>query len=150
MKKYHIVNLQFETDVLFSEPQKLGLDAYTMIYPDKANIGEELISLNFVEYTKKAMEEMQMTPEEFLEYAKNVFFATGKNPDSIKKRAILGKEIQSQIINKTIPKPIMLETGIFKLNSGIYVVYGIESQEEMDKQEVERITLSVLNSLQEI
>lgn len=150
MKKNHIFNLQFETDVLFSEPKKLGLDAYSLIYPDNVNLGKEQISLNFVEYTKNAMESMQMTPDEFLEYAKNVFFSTGKNPDSIKKRTILGNEIQSQIINKTIPKPTVLETGIIKLNSGIYVVYGIESEAEMDKQEVERITLSVLNSLQEI
>lgn len=74
MPEYQIFNIRFETQEVFSEPEKLGLDALLMRYPHDADFQNALFSVIFVLYPEAARESMQMSDEEFLEYAKITFF----------------------------------------------------------------------------
>ena len=147
MNTYQIFELELRSSLNFSQPQSLGVDALIMNYPSNASIDEVLLSLGFVKYTSEAHEAMQMNSDEFLEYAKISFFGTGSNAESNKSRNILGKEIQTQILQKKIPKACTLEIGIIPLENNEFIVLGFEISETMNKEEAEKVYLDIISNL---
>jgi hypothetical protein len=88
-----------------------------------------------------------MNADEFWEYAKLTFMATTKKPQSYNSHIILEQTVQTQVIKKSIPKTMFLETGIFKLPNDEYIVFGIEISEEHFDESVQKSFAKMLSNL---
>ncbi len=150
MPEYQIFNIRFETQEVLSEPEKLGLDALIMRYPHDVDFQNALFSVIFVLYPEAARESMQMSDEEFLEYAKITFFANGGQSDETQTRMIIGKPVETQILKKVIPQPDILETGIVSLTNGESLVFGFKRSEAFYPDTTEEMISKILTSITEI
>lgn len=145
-----IFNLSFETEEKLSDPQNLGIDAEIFIYPPDSELGSAMFSASFVLYPEIARESMQMSNEEFLEYAKATFFGTGAQGIESKAFQTLGKNIEMQFIKKSIPSPGMLGCGMVSLSNGDLLVTGFEWKNSFDMAKAEKMISEILGSLKEI
>lgn len=144
-----IFNLSFETEEKLSGPQNLGIDAELFIYPHDSDIGAAMFSAGFVLYPQIARESMQMSNEEFFEYAKATFFATGGKASESKTIYTLNKPIEMQCVKKSIPSPGILESGMVCLNNGDLLVIGFEWKVTFDIDKAEKMISEILGSLKE-
>ncbi len=133
-----------------SEPEQAGLDAMSMHFPHDEDFQNTKFSVMFVLYPQMAKDAMQMSNEEFLEYAKVTFFASGGNADKTNQRTILGNSVETQIINKIIPVAYMLEIGIVPLSNGDGVVLGFDKKEGFSHEDYEKTIIEITESLKEV
>ena len=150
MNTYQVFNFQFLTSIRMSEPEQVGLDAMDMHFPHDAEFQSRTFSVMFVLYTQMAKEAMQMSNEEFLEYAKVTFFGSGGSAESSKTRTIFGKSVETQIIHKIIPATTLLEVGIVSLEKGDAVVIGFDMKDGLSMDEYEKTILEITESLKEL
>jgi len=143
---YKVFEIEFETIFEFTEPEKLGVDALILNSYNSSKT-DIMFSIIAVKYTKIAQEQMQMNSTEFWEYAKLTFMATTKKPLSYNNHVILGQNIETQVIKKSIPKTIFLETGIFEIPNGEFIVLGIETVEEYYDETVQLVFSKMFNCI---
>jgi len=144
-----VFNFQFLTSIRMSEPEQVGLDAMSMHFPHDADFQNTSFVVMFVLYPQIAKEAMQMSNEEFLEYAKVTFFASGGSAENTKTRTFFGKSVETQIINKSIPVDSVLEVGIVPLENGDAVVIGFDMKDGFSIDEYEKTILEITESLKE-
>ncbi len=149
MNSNQVFNLTFQTGEKLSGPQTLGIDAELFIYPHDSDIASAMIFVSFVLYPQMARESMQMSNEEFFEYAKATFFATGGKVSESKTLETLVKSIEMQRVKKSIPSPGILESGMVSLNNGNLLVIGFEWKESFDNDKAEKMLAEILESLKE-
>jgi len=150
MNTYHVFNVQFSTEIKLSEPQSLGLDALIMKYPHIADDKSALFSVIFVLYPQIAKEAMQMSDDEFLEYAEITFFGSSGQSgqaDLTACRNVLGATVESRIVEKCFPDNKYRETFIVALDNGDSLVIGFEKHEQCSMSVYEQATAEILNSL---
>jgi hypothetical protein len=145
-----VFNFQFLTSIQMSEPEQVGLDAMDMHFPHDADFQNRKLSVMFVLYPQMAKEAMQMSNEEFLEYAKVTFFGSGGSAESSKTRTIFGKSVETQIIHKIIPATSVLEVGIVPLSNGDAIVLGFDMKEGLSFDEYEKTITEITESLKEV
>jgi hypothetical protein len=145
-----VFNFQFLTSIQMSEPEQVGLDAMDMHFPHDADFQNRKLSVMFVLYPQMAKEAMQMSNEEFLEYAKVTFFGSGGSAESSKTRTIFGKPVETQIIHKIIPATSVLEVGIVPLPNGDALVLGFDMKEGLSFDEYEKTITEITESLKEV
>lgn len=150
MNPNHVFNLIFETTEKLSGPQNLGIDAELFIYPHDSDFASAMFSVSFVLYPQIARESMQMSNEEFFEYAKATFFGTGAQSTESKTFQTLGKTIEMQLLKKSIPSPGMLGCGMVSLSNGDLLVTGFEWKNSFDMAKAEKMISEILGSLKEI
>jgi hypothetical protein len=148
MNKYQVFQIQFQSALQFSGPEKQGLDAMAFSYPAGANYSQVEFSVMFILYPAEAREAMQMSDPEFLEYARITFLANGGMPDDLKLRKVDGRSIEFQVTRKAIPMPGIQEAGIIALPDGYSLVIGFDISEKYSKEEAEALVTEVLESLE--
>ena len=62
--RYISQGLSFETPVLFSSPSKLGVDAWSLVFPAQAAPGKEDFEIVLVSFSKSALALQKMTEKD--------------------------------------------------------------------------------------
>jgi len=141
--------LSFETPVLFASASKLGVDAWSLVFPAQAAPGKEDFEIVLVSFSKSALALQKMTEKDLVDYVKITFLAAGKKSGKNKTRRLLGVSTMGEICETSIPKPSLIEAYPLTLKDGSKVVFSFKYRKNMDAGQAESIMGKVAETLKE-
>lgn len=143
-KRHQVFELTFETENFVSTPEKLGLDAIMLSWPETECA---LISMCIVQFSKAMQHDTQMSNAELLQYAKTTFLGTSKIAVETKQRTILGVPSIGEIILSKIPIPSQLEIHFFETSSGTKYCVAFRTHLENEINSPDAIIAAILESI---
>lgn len=144
-----LFGVTLQTEVQFSAPQKVGLDAFSLVYPAAAKPDAVGLEIILVRMDAEMQQQMGGADRELLEYGKTVFLGiTGKPKESIM-RQFAGKPVKGELHESAIPRPSRAEIYLISLKNGAKLMISFRSFAKMKAGEAEGITSQAAKTFKE-
>jgi hypothetical protein len=139
----------FSTDIPFSSPQDIGMDAVALTNPPESAPGQALFEITLVAVPKDMLESFGNNPAEVLGYVKSSFLATAKPAERTVERTFLGAPVAGEAQGLNIPKPADLEVYYVPLSRGGGMVVAFSTDPSLDQSQAETTKEMVASGFRE-
>jgi hypothetical protein len=141
----------FSAPETFSEPQKAGMDAVTLIQPADAAPGSGRMELTLVAIPKDMREGMGMkSDDEVASYVKSTFLGTSKPAERTVERAFMGKKVAGSVQNVKIPRKAELTLYLIPLSGGDTLALGFLSDASVPPEEAKGVFETISRTFREV
>jgi hypothetical protein len=141
----------FSAPETFSEPQKAGMDAVTLIQPDTAAPGSGRIEITLVAIPKDMREGMGMkSDDELAGYVKSTFLGTTKPAEKTVERTFLGKKVAGGVQNVKIPRKAELTLFLIPLSGQDTLALALVRDASVPADEAESVLATISRTIAEI
>lgn len=140
----------FSTDIPFSSPRDIGMDAVALTNPPESAPGQALFEITLVAVPKDMLESFGNNPAEVLGYVKSSFLATAKPAERTVERTFLGAPVAGEAQGLNIPKPADLEVYYVPLSGGGGMVVAFSTDPSLDGNQAESVKTKITSSFREV
>ncbi len=141
----------FSVPTAFSEPQKAGLDAVTLIQPDTAAPGSGRLEITLVAIPKDMREGMGMkSDDELAGYVKSTFLGTAKPAERTVERTFIGRKVAGGVQNVKIPRKAELALFLIPLSGEDTLALALVRDASVPADEAESVLATISRTLAEI
>jgi hypothetical protein len=141
------LGVSFQIPQGFSKPEKSGVDSYSLTLPATAKPGGEQMTIVLVAITKEMQESSKMTDQETVNYVKAVFLGAGETKGKTKKRSFLGKPVEGEVMETSIPTPSVTELYMLKLSGKGKLAVAFKYDKKMGASKAEEVMTLVSRTL---
>ncbi len=150
-RKHEWWKAAFSVPAAFSEPQKAGMDAVTLIQPETAAPGSGRLEITLVAIPKDMREGMGMkSDDELAGYVKSAFLGTTKPAERTVERTFLGKKVAGGVQNVKIPRKAELTLFLIPLSGADTLALALVRDASVPADEAESVLATISRTLAEI
>ncbi len=139
----------FSTDIPFSAPQDIGMDAVVLTNPPESAPGQALFEITLAAVPPDMLESFGNNPAEVLAYVKSSFLATAKPAERTVERTFQGAPVAGEAQGLSIPKPADLEVYYVPLSGGGGMVVAFSTEPSLDANQAETTRARIASSFHE-
>ena len=144
---YLVFGLAFNSSVLLSDAEDIGVDAKQFTYP--ANVEPDKVELQivFVNFDVESQKNMNMSDTELVSYVKSTFLGTSKAAESTKERQIMDIKSAGEILKTKIPVASNIEIHIITLQNNTKIAIAFKSVSTINSEILENVISEITSSL---
>lgn len=146
---YSWESIRFQTDFQVSQPQSLGMDAVSMVYPADSEPGKSLAEIVLVKASKDMQQAMEMKESELIAYLKTTYLGFSGDPESTVQRDIFGKPVTGERFRQMIPVASNVEMFFVRLRSEDGLMIAFRIVPDMPVEDAEKLILTITESMVE-
>jgi hypothetical protein len=146
---YSWESIRFRSDFQLSQPQSLGLDAVSMVYPADSEPGKSLAEIVLVKASKDMQKTMEMQEADLINYLKTTFLGFYGAPESTVQRDIFGKPVTGERFRQSIPVKSNVEMFFVRLRNEDGLMIAFRMVPEMPVEDAEKLVRTITESMTE-
>jgi hypothetical protein len=148
VRTYDLKGLSFQSDLDLSQPEKIGLEAYSMHYPEDVSMGKEQLRIILVFMDCEMMQAFENDDQEIFNYVKGVFLGLITQPEKELQQQTLGKTINGESYQQKNPRKT-LEVYLIPRKDDSRVIVAFMWREETESKTAENVISTFFETLTE-